>query len=92
MLYEKNKQEIDFIVKEGDKLIAINVNYTDKIIDRELNGLKEFENKYRSKIKKLIRIKLYKQTRNLRVNNNSLLNIPKNININKKFGIKIKYI
>jgi len=54
IFYWKNKQEIDLIVKERDKLIAINVNYTDKIKDRELSGLKEFENKYKSKINKLI--------------------------------------
>lgn len=54
IFYWKNKQEIDFVVQENDKLTAINVNYTDKINDRELSGLKEFKNKHKSKIKKLI--------------------------------------
>jgi uncharacterized protein len=54
VFYWKNKQEIDFVVKENDKLTSINVNYTDKINDRELSGLKEFKNKHKSKINKLI--------------------------------------
>jgi uncharacterized protein len=54
VFYWKNTQEIDFVVKENDKLTAINVNYTDKINNRELSGLKEFKNKHKSKIKKLI--------------------------------------
>lgn len=55
IFYWKNKQEIDFVIKEkNNKLLAINVNYTDKINEREIKGLQEFQKEYKSKISKLI--------------------------------------
>jgi predicted AAA+ superfamily ATPase len=55
IFYWKNKQEIDFVIKEkNNKLTAINVNYTDKINEREIKGLQEFQKEYKSKISRLI--------------------------------------
>jgi predicted AAA+ superfamily ATPase len=55
IFYWKNKQEIDFVIKEkNDKLTAINVNYTDKINEREIKGLQEFQKKYKSEINELL--------------------------------------
>jgi len=55
IFYWKNKQEIDFVIKEkNNKLTAINVNYTDKINEREIKGLQEFQKKYKSKINELL--------------------------------------
>ncbi|RLI97759.1 MAG: hypothetical protein DRO99_02515 [Candidatus Aenigmatarchaeota archaeon] len=42
----KGKKEVDFIVREGDKLTAINVAYTDTPHKRETEGLMEFKEKY----------------------------------------------
>jgi len=52
--YWKNKNEVDFIIKNKDNsLSAVNVSYTDKTDEREINGLKEFKKKYK-KTKELI--------------------------------------
>ena len=44
--YWKEKGEVDFVVKNQDNsLTAINVSFTDKIDEREILSLKEFQNK-----------------------------------------------
>lgn len=53
--YWKNTKEIDFVIKDkNNKLTAINVSHTDTVDERELRGLREFKNKYKSKVKDLI--------------------------------------
>ncbi len=42
----KGKKEVDFIVREGNKLTAINVAYTDTPHKRETEGLMEFKENY----------------------------------------------
>jgi len=55
IFYWKNKQEIDFVIKEkNNKLTVINVNYTDEINEREIKGLQEFKKIYKSKINELL--------------------------------------
>jgi uncharacterized protein len=44
----KDKKEVDFIVREGNKLTAINVAYTDTPHKRETEGLMEFKEKHGS--------------------------------------------
>jgi len=52
--YWAGKGEVDFVVKNKDNsLTAINVSYTNKIEEREINALLDFKNKF-SKTKKLI--------------------------------------
>jgi uncharacterized protein len=53
IFYFQGKNEVDFICKTN-KLFAINVTFTDNISDREIKGLVEFKENYKSKIKKLI--------------------------------------
>jgi uncharacterized protein len=43
----KEKREVDFIVRNKNKLIAINVTYTDKIADREKESLLLFKEKHK---------------------------------------------
>ncbi|MDG6219743.1 MAG: DUF4143 domain-containing protein, partial [Candidatus Thermoplasmatota archaeon] len=50
----KKQHEIDFIIKDQDTFIAINVSYTDTINDREIKGLKEFKEEFGTKTKQLI--------------------------------------
>ncbi|MFH1592049.1 MAG: ATP-binding protein [Candidatus Woesearchaeota archaeon] len=53
--YWKNKNEVDFVIKDKDQtLTAINVTYSDEIDEREAKGLKEFKEKFKSKVKELI--------------------------------------
>lgn len=53
--YWKNKNEVDFVIKNRDnKLNAINISYTDEIDEREIKGLIEFKEKYKEKVKELI--------------------------------------
>ena len=55
IFYWHNKHEVDFIIKEkNNKLTAININYTDKINEREIKGLLEFKKEHKSKIKDLL--------------------------------------
>ncbi|MBU1849201.1 MAG: ATP-binding protein [Nanoarchaeota archaeon] len=44
----KGKKEVDFVVKDKNKLQAINVTFSDKISMREKEGLKEFKSKYKN--------------------------------------------
>jgi hypothetical protein len=43
----KGKREIDFIIKEGNKLFAMNITYTNDVSKREIEGLLEFKEKYK---------------------------------------------
>ncbi len=52
--YWKNKSEIDFVVKEEDKLIGINVTYSSEIDKRETKGLLEFKENFEKNIRRLI--------------------------------------
>lgn len=52
--YWQGKKEVDFVTKDGDNnLEAFNVTYSDDIKERELEGLKEFKDKYKENVKKL---------------------------------------
>ena len=44
----RKKREVDFIVREGNKLTALNVTYTNEIAKREEEGLLEFREKYKN--------------------------------------------
>lgn len=44
----KDKNEVDFVVKNGSELTAINVTFSDKIHKREIKGLLEFLTKYKN--------------------------------------------
>ncbi|MEA3514349.1 MAG: ATP-binding protein [Nanoarchaeota archaeon] len=53
--YWRSKGEVDFVIKNKDNsLTAINVTYSDKIEEREINGLKEFKQKFSKKAKDMI--------------------------------------
>jgi len=65
--YWKKKGEVDFVVKEKDQsLTAINVSYTDEIVERETKALLEFKKEFK-KTKKMILITkdLEKQEKNI---------------------------
>ncbi len=53
--YWKNKGEIDFVVKnKNQKLTAINVFYGDEIDKREIKGLLDFKEKFKSRVSELV--------------------------------------
>jgi uncharacterized protein len=52
--YWENKNEVDFVMKEGGKLTGINVAYSDEINKREINGLKEFKDEFGKRVEKII--------------------------------------
>ncbi len=53
--YWKNKCEVDFVIKNSDNsLTAINVSYTNELDEREIKGLLEFKEGYKSRVKELI--------------------------------------
>jgi predicted AAA+ superfamily ATPase len=52
--YWKNKGEVDFIVKNKNELIPINVSYTNEINLRETKALLEFKEKAEKKVKEPI--------------------------------------
>lgn len=53
--YFKGKHEVDFIVKDKDqKLIAINVSYTNTLEDREFLGLLEIKKEFQGAIKRTL--------------------------------------
>lgn len=55
--YWRNKEEIDFVVRNRDQsLSAINVSYADEIDERELKALLDFKNKFKKKVKELLLI------------------------------------
>ncbi|MHA1490150.1 MAG: ATP-binding protein [Promethearchaeota archaeon] len=70
--YWKGKNEVDFIVKErDDSLKALNITYTDEITKREIEGLKEFKEKFSSQVVKLIIL-----TKNIEKKKNGIVYIP----------------
>ena len=52
--YWENKKEVDFVVKTGNNLQGINVTYSDEINKRETQGLKEFKEEFKGKVRKLM--------------------------------------
>lgn len=54
--YWKGKGEIDFVIKQNDKLKGINVSYGEEIKEREENALLEFKKAYGEKKVELILI------------------------------------
>ncbi|MFH0817449.1 MAG: ATP-binding protein [Candidatus Micrarchaeota archaeon] len=46
--YYANNTEVDFVVKDGLKLTALNVCYSEKAPERETAGLEEFKKKHRN--------------------------------------------
>ncbi len=53
--YWKEKKECDFVIKDNDNsLTAINVSYTDKLDEREVEALHLFKETYKSKVKQMI--------------------------------------
>lgn len=46
--YYSNEYEIDFVVKEGLGITAINASYTDKPPEREARGLEEFKKQHKN--------------------------------------------
>jgi len=44
----REKREVDFIIKEGEELTAMNITYTNEVAKREKEGLLEFEKKYKN--------------------------------------------
>ncbi|HLC72123.1 MAG TPA: ATP-binding protein [Candidatus Nanoarchaeia archaeon] len=55
--YWKKKGEVDFIVKNKDQsLTAINVSYTDEILEREARALEEFKKEMKTRCKELLMI------------------------------------
>jgi predicted AAA+ superfamily ATPase len=49
----RNKREIDFVVKENNKLSALNVSFGEKLEEREITSLLEFKKNFK-KTKELI--------------------------------------
>jgi len=45
---DKEKREVDFIIREGSDLIAMNVTYTNDVSKREIEGLLEFKERYKN--------------------------------------------
>ena len=50
----REKREVDFILREGDRLTAMNITYTNEIPKREIEGLLEFKEKYKNAKLKII--------------------------------------
>lgn len=53
VFYWKNKHEVDFIVRKGREVEAINVSYVNKLASRETEGLLEFKDRHK-RIRKLV--------------------------------------
>ena len=52
---KRNKGEVDFVIKNSDQsLTAINVSYTDKPEEREINALLEFKNEFKKTRKSVL--------------------------------------
>ncbi len=52
--YWRGKGEVDFVVREGKEVTAINVTYSDRIPAREAQALLEFRKAFRSRVKDMI--------------------------------------
>ncbi len=61
----KGKKEVDLVVREENKLTAINVSYTDKIPKREHEGLLEFKKEYKNANLILITKEIEKEENNI---------------------------
>jgi len=48
VFFWKGKRELDFIIREGSDLIAMNVTYTNDVSKREMEGLLEFKERYKN--------------------------------------------
>jgi hypothetical protein len=48
VFFWKEKREVDFIIREGSDLIAMNVTYTNDVSKREIEGLLEFKERYKN--------------------------------------------
>lgn len=48
IFYWKDKKEIDFVLKEEEKLTALNVSFGEKIEERETTSLLEFKKKFKN--------------------------------------------
>lgn len=48
VFFWKENREVDFVIKEGNDITAINVTYTDEIKEREIKGLIEFKETYKN--------------------------------------------
>ena len=70
VFYWTGKHEVDFIVKENQNLVAINVTYADEIDERELKALLEFKKNF-ARTKEFIVI-----TKNLEKKENRIKFIP----------------
>ena len=44
----REKREVDFVIREGNRLTAMNLTYTDDIHKREIEGLLEFREKFKN--------------------------------------------
>jgi len=52
--YWENKGEVDFVVKEDNKLLGINVCYSDEIDKREIKSLEELKEKFGKKVERFL--------------------------------------
>jgi len=69
--YWKKKGEVDFVIKENNKLTAINVSYGSIIDDREIDGLLGFRDVHKGFVKNLLII-----TKDLEKTENGIRYIP----------------
>ncbi len=46
VFYWKGKQEVDFVLERKGELTAINVSFTDELLEREISSLEEFSEKF----------------------------------------------
>ncbi len=55
LYYGKGTREVDFVLRSKDNtLTAMNVCYSDAILNREYDSLKEFAGKFGEKVERLI--------------------------------------
>ncbi|HII30224.1 hypothetical protein COT48_05195 [Candidatus Woesearchaeota archaeon CG08_land_8_20_14_0_20_47_9] len=72
--YWKNKAEVDFIIKDIDKLTAINVTFSSEINKREVKSLLEFKGSFKKQAKKPI--KLITITKDLEIRSDGISFVP----------------
>ncbi|MDP6627867.1 MAG: ATP-binding protein [Methanopyri archaeon] len=54
--YWKGEGEVDFVVRDGDELTAINVTFTDEVDEREVRALEEFRDAFPDRVRDLVLI------------------------------------
>jgi hypothetical protein len=54
LFYWKEKEEVDFVVKQNKELFAINVSYGEKIEEREIISLCKFKKEFKGNVKQTI--------------------------------------